>query len=395
MKNLLKLTLSLLALTGTLYVGGCTGETPSEEPPVVVPVFDGVTSMRVQEKLLPLFVGETADLHVDTFPRVLRAKAVFSVADTSIATVSEEGVVTAVAAGQTTLTVCNSDGAVTKEIPIVVSEANLKTSTKRSTLINNITKKQKSDGLANVDKVRIYENSDELRFLNGTQIRHINEDQEMVISKSDAFFAIYGYDKEVKCSDGSVTIQDWGWIMYTNEYFDTYCFHIDGYTKNYCVVSTTSFVEKEGGRWAALCGVLDNLFISGHGIMTNYMEYSVGADVLSAGNASGTTKAGSLGDGNFMYTYGEAGTDTVTAKEEDDIDIPAGTPGAYVFKLKMYYDQYIAQYREMTSDYDYTLEDGNIISTKTHRRMTFDHSLTEIEYPNKDNYSKVDTFMDL
>ena len=394
MKNLLKTALSLLALTGTLYVGGCTSQ-PEEETPITPPVvvYDGVTGLRAQEHILVLFQGESTGLNIDYFPRILKPTLKYTSSDESVATVDENGVVTAVGAGKGEITVSNSDGSVTKTIPVTVSDGKL-SSTKRSGLINTINRKIKADHLDEFDMVRIYENSEEQRYLNGVKIKDENSDQEMIISKSNAFFAIYGTDKTSKCADGSTTIENWGWIIYTNEYYDTYCFHISGYTKNYCVVSTTSFVEKEGGRYAAMCGVLDNLFLSGHAIVDNYIKYSIGTDVLAAGNESGVIKGGSIGDGHFMFSYGETSNDEIAPKEEDDYDLPAGTKGVTTFKLKMNYDEYLANYREMYMETDYDLS-PDTIKDISFRRMAFDHKITELEYPNKDDYAKVDTFMDL
>ena len=46
----------------------------------------------------------------------------------------------------------------------------------------------------------------------------------------------------------------------------------------------------------------------------------------------------------------------------------------------------------METDYDLS---PDTIKDISFRRMAFDHKITELEYPNKDDYAKVDTFMDL
>ncbi len=390
MKKLLKTALSLLALTGTLYAGGCTGDkndTP-EETPIVIPVYDGVTSILAQEHQVNMFVEETSQLNVESLPRGIKAKLKYKVADESVATVDENGLLTAVGAGTTQVVVSNSNESVTKTIPVNVTTNDLK-SMNRSMLVNAINKKLDKYP----DTVRIYENSDNVRYFNDRKINAENSDQEMIISKSNAFFQIIGYDKTSKCEDGSVGLLNWGWIVYTNEYFDTYIYHIDGYTKKYCVVSTTSYLEKDGGRYAAMKGVLDNLFTTGSGIVDIYLEYSSGSDIISLGSQS-KSKAGSLGEGNIMFSYPETGPAEVKNNEEDDEDLPAGTQGVYSLILKGYFDNYVSLYREidMTTQYDLN---GDIVTDKVLRRMTFDHKIENIEYPNKDDYSKVDSFMDL
>ena len=114
-KILLILTLALVALAG------CKKETPEPEP-------IAVTSVSLDKTEVGLIVGESANVKAIVKPDDAANKEVkWTVANTSIATV-DEGEVTAVAVGETTLIVTTVDGGHTATIPVKVTAKAVKVS---------------------------------------------------------------------------------------------------------------------------------------------------------------------------------------------------------------------------------------------------------------------------
>ncbi len=114
-KLLLMLTLALVALAG------CKKETPEPEP-------IAVTSVSLDKTEVALIVGESANVKAIVKPDDAANKEVkWTVANTSIATV-DEGEVTAVAVGETTLIVTTVDGGHTATIPVKVTAKAVKVS---------------------------------------------------------------------------------------------------------------------------------------------------------------------------------------------------------------------------------------------------------------------------
>lgn len=114
-KLLFTLTLALVALAG------CEKETPELEP-------IAVTSVSLDKTEVALIVGESANVKAIVKPDDAANKEVkWTVANTSIATV-DEGEVTAVAVGETTLKVTTVDGGHTATIPVKVTAKAVKVS---------------------------------------------------------------------------------------------------------------------------------------------------------------------------------------------------------------------------------------------------------------------------
>jgi formylglycine-generating enzyme required for sulfatase activity len=99
----------------------------------VTPVVVSVTGVSLNTVALPLFVGDTATLTATVEPANATNKAiVWTSSDIAIATVSEVGLVTAVAEGMAVITVTTSDGGKTAScavtvIPIAVTGVSLNT----------------------------------------------------------------------------------------------------------------------------------------------------------------------------------------------------------------------------------------------------------------------------
>ena len=109
MKNYLLLALAAVALCFT----ACKKDNPEPKPVAV-------TGVSLSKTMVGLEIDESVKIVATVLPKSATNKAVkWSVANTSVATVAN-GVVTAVAAGETTLTATTADGGFTATIPVKV-----------------------------------------------------------------------------------------------------------------------------------------------------------------------------------------------------------------------------------------------------------------------------------
>ena len=114
MKNYLLLVLAAVALCFT----ACKKDNPEPTPTPSEPI--AVTGVSLNKTMFGLEIGESVTVEATVTPENATNKNVeWSIADTAVATVAD-GVVTGVAAGETTLTVTTVDGGHTATIPVKV-----------------------------------------------------------------------------------------------------------------------------------------------------------------------------------------------------------------------------------------------------------------------------------
>ena len=112
---------AMIAVTGVLL--GLIGCKKTEDP--LRPESDviAVTGVEIEPQTLTLFVGETGTLAAKIIPENASDKHMtWSTADASIASVNDNGAVTAVATGETTITVKTVDGGKTAACKVAVSK---------------------------------------------------------------------------------------------------------------------------------------------------------------------------------------------------------------------------------------------------------------------------------
>ena len=211
----------------------------------------------------------------------------FVSADTSIATVAEDGTVTGVKSGETTIEVSDKNHPdVKKTVQVYVYPT--------------IVERQKNQIVSNLSEV----NEEEAR--NGG-IRALC-DHEI-------------YERTVYKVDDQ-------WIFYTNKFYDTYAFHTKGTSKGYYPVSTVSYMSG-GDRTAPLLDILDNIFVSGRGIFTNTLDGGTLDRFLTFARASDVTRTtiASWGRGSFYLEANYTDEDGVADQDtESNYGIPVGTP---------------------------------------------------------------------
>lgn len=417
-KRLIPFAVCALSIAG---LAGCGGNTPtstsgSVEPTSatsIVPTTTGTTSSTSEEPLPPhsnvtklvlnhdmisMFKGDEEQLEVAFLPRSKKApELTFSSSNSDVATVDENGLVKAIASGTAVISVKDVNGDATQSVYVTVDEENLSKS--GGSKVASAIKKYHKDNKVEVKKCFDHERFLNVRAINGEMIEQSYYDQKMIISKDDAYFYISSDDEDIKVSGGSTVYSSSAWYMYTNEDFDTYLFHINGVTKTYMVVDTTSYISSGGTRFDALCEVIDNLFVSGSAILTNTLDDVLGTSSSGLGSAnidyvSQKEKSGSRGDGNLTFNFKQGGVQTADIDDEDDYYIPAGTEYNINLKILYQWENYLCTNEVIDQEMIY-VDNGDTISNDYYIEHKFETENIELVYPDRDEYKKVDDVFSL
>lgn len=137
-----------------------------------------------------------------------------------------------------------------------------------------------TDQLTSIDESGLTEIVDhELRemstYKNGVRQQYNVWDEHLVCSKDEAYFRLYETDGDTKTEDGAMSFADYEWIFNTNKFYDTYVYHTSGTVKNYYPISTVDYMPENpdvNKRYAPMYEVLDNIFTIGHEIFTDTLE---------------------------------------------------------------------------------------------------------------------------
>ena len=319
----------------------------------------------------------------------------------NFATVDANGLVTAVAQGNTTIEVTDNDNPNVKvTIPIYVMPTYDKDSRKLDSVLKKLNALDES-GLVEIVDHELYEKR---IYKNGKLHMYSAWDQNFVCSYPNAYFRLYETDGDIRTTGGAMTFKDYEWLFYTNEFYDSYTFHNVGGVKTYYVASTVNYWDEDLPRSAPMLDVLDNMFTSGRGIferafsgakMDSFLEDAIKIYSNVSKNAFGTNGEGSL---YFDYTVT---LDSLTADQEDESNfgIPFGTPTPTTYHLKntVLNNEMIGynNHGEMT----YSIGDDQYLEVYDidhyYERITDENRESWLVVPNKDEYKAVDYLFDI
>ena len=337
--------LSLLSLLTALSLTACGksgGDNKTDQKIEVKPISGQVHNEKEYFSVTPLnmnvLVGETGKINVSSIPSAYSGQELnFVSKNPAVATVSEEGNVTGVSAGKTTIEVSSKDGQCKENIHLFVTNAMAKK--------DGASKFQaKHDAIMDPSfekctKVDAHEFVRQALSLDGKEVNVAEYVEDIVFSAEDAYFAVYSDDIEIKTADGSPSVSSGKWEFFVDqESYDTYLLHETPTSKNYMEVHTQKYLGKPA--YQIIYDVLDMFFVSGSDIVTDYLN-----DV----NGIGLYDTDETGDGLFLdcanhdydnakeaiYTPGgddlyatlslEIEDSTIKPSTEYSIDIPAGT----------------------------------------------------------------------
>lgn len=379
-----KLLLSTIVLL-SLVVTGCNNKKGDDPIPEKFDI-----ALTSSQETIGLFVGEERNLNIFPEPKT-DFKLKFTSLNPEIATVDENGKVTAVAQGEAKIAVqdLNRDKAGTF-IEVKVVE---KMKTRDA---NKIYKEMKTVGESEVvDNFTDEEFYEKTIYKEGVQQSYTFWNQHMIYSKENAYFGIVERDIDILKPDGAKTFADSSWIFYTNQYYDSYTFHVSHGQKNYYVASTTSYIGQP--RTQPLYDILDNIFVSGHELYTQTFETAGLSYPIELAQASYSNvinqRGGSLGDGRLVFGCTVTFDDSVADQDDENrYGIPYGTPTPttqdmlYVIENNKVVSTYIHLNTKYEINGEHYEEEYNI----THSFKAFTEGNPELIYPNKDDYTLVD-----
>lgn len=387
MKKSFRTLTSLAALFAVVSLGGCrggSGDTPVAEGPEVKEILPN-------RHALALFTGETFELSIRTLPKTSEAPVLrYRTGNAKVATI-QDGVITAKGPGICKVYIDNSDRSVTEEITVYVNNADMKSSAGKK-LGKAIANGQIDHPMSDI--IYVNEIYDGYRTKNDVVQTTTWFDQDLIVSKENAYLYLYSHDYETHCEGGGIEETSSAWYMYTTASYDTYLFHVDGKLKTYMVVDTTSFIGK--ARYLALYDVLENLFVSGKAIVTNQYEDYAGSSPLNS-YVSSAEKIGSLGDGNISFDlHASYDDEVVEPADEEDYEIPAGTTYTLTINNKFAFNDYYCAVKDIEQGMLYKLNGDDYVDMV---KATYHYQVASAEdliYPDyTDGWEKVDSVYDL
>ena len=402
MKKSFKLFISLLASTSALVLSGCDNGGSGTEPYVPTPAdLVEVDSIRLGTYNVPLIIStdaitgevtkESYQLKASTLPRrAVKATIKYESSDKNIATVDENGKITAVNPGSCVVTGKSFDGKVSSSCVVNVSEK--KTRNGANKVAQAIMAAQK-ESPANLDTLFVKQIYDNVISIDDVVYQTKGWDENFIISKSQAFFKIYSNDYASKTTGGSTEYSNSAWIIYTTENYDTYLFHESGDARNYMVADSTSFISLGKSRFDALCAVLDNLFTSGSGFIVKKFTDILAEDELK-GVKSADIAASSKDDELTWYSSSTYTGQKSDVEYEKDYNIPADT----TFDVDIN-NHYFVEENYLKGEYidqAFKWENyGKRYVDRTVLEYEYNYKNVEIPYPDRNLYTKVDSIFDL
>ena len=427
MKN--KKVLFLTSLLAVATLAGCGTKTSSQ------PKNDGVpTSMILPEasdvqgydndnvkfpeellvnhRVAALMVNETLQLEATEQFGYTANNVKYEVKEATVATVSENGLITGLKAGETEIVVTDkSNPDFKRTVPVAVYDP-VDSSDVQG--ITNALKSYETEHPVNevVQRKRITRTFSKRPYIappegapEGTvvdnpapyvQFSRDYSDEMMVFSVEDAYLRILETDSEVRVTDGGVDFTTYDWIFHTNRYYDTLVYHQQGDAKTFYAAATQDYMDA-GVRSAPLYDVLDNLFTVGHTFFENQLDNASFGDITDIAendyNNVEDKKVGSMGDGS-LFVHGVLTFKDSLADNDDERNygIPVGT------KTPTSQDStWIVRNNKVEAIYFYLVQDYIIDDYEYQMIMDIDIKIDEISadrhelvVPSRDEYQLVD-----
>lgn len=312
-----------------------------------------------------------------------------------IATVNEEGIVTGLKAGVASIRVYNDDR--NEETFVNVNVTSLLTKSAATTLVEKIAAEATvPDEVVNRAFYRysFYKN-DVLQLA-------YSFDRQQAASIPEAYFSMDEIDMEMRVEGGNKIFGKNFWLFYTNQYYDTYIFHHEGALKNYLPISTVKFKDEGYERTEPMCAVLDNFFTSGRDFFTGIfddLDISDLTDFVSGDyNNVIDQYAGKLDDKSMMIGYTLVmENETASQTMERNYGIPAGTktPCRQISRSMIKDDVIVSHHHHIIYDYEIDGDSWQFILDINDEYELFDEQKSQLVYPDREQFTKVDSLFDL
>lgn len=316
----------------------------------------------------------------------------FKSADASIASVDENGQITGVSKGKTTIEVADKVNPDLKiSVPVSVMEPT------KTRITNQLLEKFAGIDESNLTEIVDHNMYEKRIYKNGVLQSYDRYDEHMVASYDEAYFRIYETDGEIRTEGGSITFSEYDWVFNTNKSYDTLVYHQVGDVKTYYPVSTVSYMG-DSPRYKPMFDILDNLFVSGHEVFTNVFANAKLSGFLDFAqkNYSNVKKNGfySLDESTSMIFDCTVNYDTETATQDDEsrYGIPYGTETPTTYNLRFHIEDNKVMGYTNHAVTTYTIGDDKYeeVYDMDHLYERFDETKSQIIIPDKSQYTLVD-----
>lgn len=388
MKKNINKTLLVCTVFSSFALSGCHTNpkyTPSE--------------LSFKEQRVLMFVDEETSLGTVTEKREDANQYVsYESENEGVAKVDGNGTITAISAGETKIRVHITGTKNDIYVPVSVYENNLN-SRGRNEIKNQIFDYQKERGPNK--KVKTTETVNNLKYKDGNLEKLNSFVESIVVSQDDAYLLIDSDDTVIKTEGGSAEYSNGKWVFYTTESYNTFIFHVDGITKTYMMVDSTSFIGS-GSRFDALNAIVANIFTSGADLTANQLKQAYVGSVFTSGKSpldllnetSFIPKAGSKGEGNLMFGIYQKFTEPMTAEEEADTNIPTGTEVTNINTSRYLFEDNVCKYSHYRTTDEYELDKHSYLEYSSAQTF-YELDGFDLEYPEKSDYALVDNIFDL
>lgn len=367
--------------------------------------------LLVNHRYAAMMVGDSLQLEATEQFGYPANNVKYESADSTIASVDENGLITGVKAGETEIVVSDKNNPEFKRtVPVaiygelgsadVLGITNpLKTYENANPVSEVVQRKRITRTFSKRPYVEVKE-GEPANTTPYTQFSRDYSDEMMVFSVDEAYLRILETDSEIRTTDGGVDFTDYDWIFHTNKYFDTLVYHQTSDVKTFYSAPTQDYMG--GDRNVPLYDVLDNLFTVGHTFFENQLKNATFKDIVDiAENDYGNVKGkrlGSLGDGS-LFCHGVLTFDDSTADNDDERNygIPVGTPTPTSQD-----STWIVKDNRVEAIYFYLVQDYIIDDYEYQMIMDIDIKIDpisadrhEIYLPAKEGYQRVDRLFEI
>lgn len=416
MKNKTKFSLLCLAIS-SMVLCGCGDKTPSEDKPagesgnitesanVVIPakVNDKITDIKLNKQAFVLFYNDKSGseeveetvLKATVFPKKDGKRNIkWTSSNPDVATVDDNGKVTAVKEGTAEITVSNEDGTAKDTAHVVVNNMNGQRIATCKNRLTDILNAQKDESFKMPEVVSEYETLNNVVKKNGKVIRTHSFMQSITASEKNAYLDLSVDSQESRVEDGSPVPEKIHYTFYTTDQFETFLFKSSGKVKNYASINQSYFMGQE--KVEALKAVCDQFFVSGAKILTGIKEDLLSDNVGDwiQSQSYNTHYARSATDKTqIAFDLHESANQTADQDDEEDYYIPVGTKYVLDIYVRFLFENNVLSAKHIDQSYTYTIGDDKYVST-----FEIDYwykTNEEIVYPKKDNYQLVDSAFDL
>lgn len=418
------ITISYQSFNASYNVNVIDGSTP-----IVVPDPDSTQTIDNTEKVWPdeLLVnnrvvsllqrgndeepGPSSTYQLEVLPQSGYAgnNVSFTSSDPTVASVSNNGLVTGLSSGEAVITIQDNDKADLKtEVKVYVSpEIDADAADALKTTFNELSATEDDKITSLIDNEMYVKTVYRTDAQNNTELYSYSRmDQRFVASKDDAYFRVWETDADVDAPQGamhavgSMNFTNYDWIFHTDEYYETYIFHESGDIKTYLDVPTQNYLDIEGHtRVDPLLDILDNIFNSGKSLFQNIFDKArldFLTQLIGYGRAK-NTHYGQRGENCFFLDTTLRFDDKSTLDDENRYGIPYNSDDIVdqrmIFTVEN--NRIVALDLELDETYSYGGYDYHAIYTISHEYKDLSSDKSELYVPPFKDYTEVADIFDL